>query len=445
MKPIGLILLLFLTINSFCQEIFHDARFVKIKQIENGFISIIHGANDDKLKKFLVKEYKGYYTKGIALHDEEGHFIWVRVFEGRQIFDVKIENDKVLVLNADWHNSKVNSSAELYETELDIKGELLHEKKITCIKSDVPNSRIHGFYDDKGNIWEWTTWEHKVSILINDSEVNGGKEDNIRITNHLNDMINSIQIIGENLQVLAHDVFNKKIGFIISGSRVHLAEKVFNTNEKLFIEFETSGKLINTKSIATNGVYIEHLVLTENEIFIGGSFQGNDTLKYEPTAYLLEKPLNSPKNRFRDETAKNGFVASLSVSLSLNWVQIFKSKYDVSLESMSVQNDTIVIGIEYKDLVEVNGKKITSLKDSSKYKYSDAALIFFDSNGKLNSFERVFGNGYEKIGVYLMNGKLILFGEFLYSMKVFDIELNDPSKNSCNYLIFKDKEIIKKE
>jgi hypothetical protein len=44
-----------------------------------------------------------------------------------------------------------------------------------------------------------------------------------------------------------------------------------------------------------------------------------------------------------------------------------------------------------------------------------------------------------------MDNKLILFGDFLYTMKVFDIELNDPSKNSCSFLIFKGDETIGKE
>ena len=115
MKPIGLFLLLtFLTANSFCQQIFHDARFAKIKQIENGYISLIKGANDNELKKFLVNKFKGYYVEGIALHDNEGKFIWVRAFDNRILFDVKFENNKVFVLNADWLNNKVNSSAVLY-------------------------------------------------------------------------------------------------------------------------------------------------------------------------------------------------------------------------------------------------------------------------------------------------------------------------------------------
>ena len=305
MKPIALIILFnFLTISSFCQEIFHDARFVKIKQTESGFISLIKGADDAKLKKFLVKKYKGYYTEGIALHDKEGTFLWVRAFEDRFIFDVKFEDSKLFVLNADWHNSKVNSSAELYETELDIKGKLLHENKISFIKSDVPNSGIRGFYDEKGNIWEWINWEHNENIVINDIEVKGGIKDNIRITNHLNDTSYSNLITGENLRVLTHDVFDNKIGFIINGGKIQLAEEVFNSHENILLEFEISGNLLNVKSIAAHGVYIEHLELTKNEIFISGSFQGNDTLKFEPTAYLLGKALNSPKNRFRDEQKK---------------------------------------------------------------------------------------------------------------------------------------------
>tara|TARA_B100000674_G_scaffold497038_1_gene529334 strand:- start:1146 stop:2486 length:1341 start_codon:yes stop_codon:yes gene_type:complete len=443
--PVLTISFILLTISTYCQEVFHDARFVKVKQFENGFITVVKGANDAELKKFHVKKYKGYYTEGIALHDKEGKFIWVRAFEDRLIFDVKVVNNKVLILNADWHNSKVNSSAELYETELDFKGKFLHEKKITYIKSDVPNSRIRGLYDDKGNIWDWITWERKENILINDLEVKGGKEDNIRITFHKNDTTYSNLITGENLRVLAHDIFSKKIGFIISGSEVHLTEKIFNTNEKILIEFETSGKLLNVKSIASQGVYIEHLELTDKNIFIGGSFQGNDTLKLEPTAYLLGKALNSPKNKFRNETARNGFVACLSEARSLDWLKIIKSEYDVSLESMSVQNGFIAIGVEYKDFVKINEKEIISLKDSSKYKYSDAALIVLDSDGTITSVNRLIGNGYEKIGAYLMDNKLILFGDFLYSMKVLDIELNDPSKNRCNYLIFKEKEVVIKK
>jgi hypothetical protein len=430
MKSTALIIILIvMTINSFCQEVFHDARFVNIKQTENGFISIIKGADDAELKKFLVKKYKGYYSEGIALHNKEGNFVWVRAFEDRLIFDVKLEDNKVFVLNANWHNSKVNSSAELYETELDLKGKHLAENKVTYIKSDVPNSRVHGIYDDKGNIWDWITWENSETIIVNDVKVKGGKFDNIRITNHIKDTSNSNLISGENLRVETHDAFKTKIGFIINGSDINLAEKSFKTNGPLLIEFETSGNLKNANSIATDGVYIKHLEITESKIFIGGFFQGNDTLKFEPTAYLLKKPLTSPKNKFRDETARNGFIACLSGSSSLSWLQVLQSEYDVSLESMSVIDDTIAIGIEYKDLIQIDGKKIISLKDSSKYEYSDAALIIFDSNGNINSIEQLIGNGYEKIGAYLMDNKLILFGNFLYSMKVFGIELNDPSIN----------------
>ena len=85
------------------------------------------------------------------------------------------------------------------------------------------------------------------------------------------------------------------------------------------MEFETSGNIINAKSIATNGVNIEHLEITNDEFFIGGSFKGNDTLKFESAVYFLDKALKSPKNRFRDESARNGFVASLNDSLNLNW------------------------------------------------------------------------------------------------------------------------------
>lgn len=42
--------------NSYCQDIFHDARFVKIKQTENYFISIIKGADDNELKKVSGKQ-----------------------------------------------------------------------------------------------------------------------------------------------------------------------------------------------------------------------------------------------------------------------------------------------------------------------------------------------------------------------------------------------------
>lgn len=446
MKPIALILLLtLLTGNSFCQEIFHDARFVKIKQTENGFISIIKGANDIKLKKHLVRKYKGYYTEGIAQHDKDGRIIWVRAFEDRLIFDVRLESNKVFVLNADWHNSKMNSSAELYETVLGINGKFLNENKISNIKSAVPNSRIHGFYDDNGQIWEWINWENHESILVNDLKVIGGKNDNIRITNHSTDKSNAHLIVGENLKVLTHDIFKHKIGFIISGNGTLLEKNNVKINGAVLLECETSGKVINAKSIATKGVYIEHLEITDKSFFIGGSFQGNDALKFEPSAYLLEKELKSPKNRFRDETARNGFIACLNDSFHLNWIQVLESEYDVSIESMSVQNKTIVLGIEYKDFVKINETEIISLKDSSAYEYADAALIIFDLNGKINSFERLIGNGHEKIGALLMDNKLILFGNFLYSMKVFGIELNDPSKNTCNYLIFREKVILKKE
>lgn len=77
---------------------------------------MIKGANDNELKKFLVNKFKGYYVEGIALHDNEGKFIWVRAFDNRILFDVKFENNKVFVLNADWLNNKVNSSA--YYTKL---------------------------------------------------------------------------------------------------------------------------------------------------------------------------------------------------------------------------------------------------------------------------------------------------------------------------------------
>ena len=446
MKPIGLFLLLtFLTANSFCQQIFHDARFAKIKQIENGYISLIKGANDNELKKFLVNKFKGYYVEGIALHDNEGKFIWVRAFDNRILFDVKFENNKVFVLNADWLNNKVNSSAVLYETVLDLNGKFLNENKISDIKSNVPNSRIQGFYDDIGQIWEWTNWEYHKSILINNLEIIGGNNNNIRITNHSIGKTYTYFIKGENLKVLTHDVYKNKIGFIISGNGIALEKDTIKINGNILLEFETSGNIINAKSIATNGVNIEHLEIINDEFFIGGSFKGNDTLKFESAVYFLEKTLKSPKNRFRDESARNGFVASLNDSLYLNWIQILKSEYDVNLETMSVLNKTIAVGLEYKDCVNINGMEIVSLKDSSEYEYSDAALILFDINGEINSVERLIGNGYEKIGAFLMDNKLILFGDFLYTMKVFDIELNDPSKNSCSFLIFKGDETIGKE
>ena len=369
-------------------------------QIENGYISLIKGANDNELKKFLVNKFKGYYVEGIALHDNEGKFIWVRAFDNRILFDVKFENNKVFVLNADWLNNKVNSSAVLYETVLDLNGKFLNENKISNIKSNVPNSRIQGFYDYIGQIWEWTNWEYHKSILINNLEIIGGNNNNIRITNHSIGKTYTYFIKGENLKVLTHDVYKNKIGFIISGNRIALEKDTIKINGNILLEFETSGNIINAKSIATNGVNIEHLEITNDEFFIGGSFKGNDTLKFESA---------------------------------------------VNLETMSVLNKTIAVGLEYKDCVNINGMEIVSLKDSSEYEYSDAALILFDINGEINSVERLIGNGYEKIGAFLMDNKLILFGDFLYTMKVFDIELNDPSKNSCSFLIFKGDETIGKE
>jgi len=445
MKYIGItILLFFIIINSFGQEIFHDARFVKIKQIEKGFISIINGANDTELKKFLVEKYDGYYTEGIALHDKEGKFIWVKAFDDRLIFDVKFENNKISVLNADWHNSKVSSSAELYETILDFEGKLLLEEKISYIQSDVPNSRIRGLYDNKGRIWEWVNWERSENISINEIVISGCERSNIRITNHQKDSCYSHIIKGDKLRLLTYDVFKDKIGFLIRGNDISFEHKTFDDFETILVEFMTTGNIKATKPIATDGVFLEHLEIANKGFFVGGTFQGNDSLNFEPTPYLLGKPLNSPKNKFRDETARNGFVAYINDSLCLNWLQIIESEYDVSIESMSVQDTTIIIGIEYKDFVKLSKNELFSLKDSSEYEYSDAALIIFNSKGEMVSFKQLIGNGYEKIGAYLIDNKLILFGDFLYSMNVFDIELKSLSKNSCNYLIFRDKEMIEK-
>lgn len=444
-KIVFVILLLFLGLISYGQTVFDEARFVKIKQVEIGYVSLIKGADDAELKEYLVEKYEGYYTEGIALHDKDGEFLWVRVFDDRFVFDVKYENEEIYVLNADWDNSKISSSANLYETILDSNGELLKEVKISYLESDVPNSRIRALYDTKGQIWDWVSWENTESILIDGDKIEGGKADNIRICCHLKDTSYSYLLMSKSLRLLTHDVFENRVGFIIRGNNITTQEENFNLTETVLFEFTTNGEITKTKSIATQGVYVEHLAITENGSFISGTFQGNDSLSFEPSVFLMGNIYTTPNNRYRDETARNGFVLSLNNSYEVNWMRILNSEYHVSIESMSVENDTLVIGVEYKDFINIGSEKILTSKKHSKYEYSNAVLIFFDSKGDIIFYEQAIGNGYESIQAYLLDDKLILYGDFLNRIKLYDIKLKDASVNTCNYLIFRDKTLIETE
>jgi hypothetical protein len=444
MKQLGFIIItLSLTLNSFCQEIFNNTRFEKIIEIDNGFISIIKMAEDEEMKKFLVKRFTGYYNEGIAFHDKERKIIWVRALDDRIIFDIKIKNNNIFILNAKWQNSKVNSSAVLYETKLNLKGRLLHVKKVSRIKSEVPNSRIHGFYDKEGSIWEQINWERNNNILINGIKVNGCKKGNIRIRKISKDSTCTFWLKGKFLRVIVHDICNDKIGFICSGDDISIRNKSFGKGEIIYLQIRTSGKLEMVKPIANKGVRIEHLELLEYGLIISGSFQKRDNWQKELKPCFCKKPLVYQKSNSNNIISSNGFIAYLNDTLSIDWLEYLESNF-VVLNSMSLWQDTIVLSVKYKNIIEVNNRQFISLKDTIQYIYnnSDAILLFFKMNGNLIAHEQIIGNGSEEIEAYLMDEKIVLLGDFLYSMKVYNNELNSTSKNSCNYLIFKDKDII---
>ena len=437
------LLFYFITTISFGQEVFKDACFIGVKEGLNGYISILKGANDYKLNKYLVNKNDDFYTQGVALHDKNGKIVWVKIISNRLIFDIQSEKKKVRILNAEWNNSKSCSNAKLFETLIDDKGEFISEKVITSASSDFPNLRIHGFYEKNGSILEWVNWQN-FNVTINNELITGCQFDNIQIRKHIGNDIQSILLQNEQLKLLAYDTFNNNTGFIYS---VKPKQENNQFKEKTIQFIEINNKGIKSKEIplATQNVYIKHLKLNRKGFIVSGSFQGNDTLNYKPTAYILDQALISPKNLFRDETARNGFIASINTTSQINWLNILKSDYDVSLKSMDTDIKTIGIGIEYKDFIHISSHIINSLKDSSHYEYSDAALLFFNRRGKLITHEQMYGIGYENIGAYLMKSKIILYGEFLNYTKIFDIEHKYETINTCNFFLFRDKAIMRKK
>lgn len=442
-RTIVLLIFILISLPVLSQELFHEAQFKRIIPIDSGYISIVSQVEDKALAPYLVNKTKGVVVQGIAVHDREGKIRWTRAFNDMLILDAKQKGQSIYVLHVDQFNSKTESGAALFETVLKLNGKTKKTTDLTIMRSEVCNSKIRAMYDSQGNIWEWVTWEHNPSILINGRAVVGGEQFNILLRN-LNSLENSTHLMtSTNVRINERSTSGDKILFHMEGSDLKIDNNEVIGQGNFLIEFHTSGPLNRGICISNSGLSVKHLLYHHSNIYLSGSFRGNDSLPYKPAATLLTRTLQAPKHLLREETAANGFIACLTDTFSIEWLQLLKSERDILIHSMSANDSMLIIALEYKDYLSCEGVEIKTLKDSTRYEFDDAALLLFNTNGKMISNWRAGGNGYEKLRAHLAADKLIMTGNFTYDLQILGHDLHDSDIRGCNFLLFDDKKLLK--
>jgi len=419
-----------------------DAKLHKIVQTDFGYISIVTCANDSILQKYLVDSSSySHYARGIALNDKKGKLKWMHILEETGIVDFKVENDKIYVLNGNNQNSKSNSSGELYEAIFNLNGKLLSQKKLSLTKSEFPNASITAFYDDNGRIWSMVNWQSQSIAMIDEKEFMGSSNNNILVRCHKsgNKAETKCLVSGNELRLNTHDDFAKRVGFIFEGDSLKINGKSTGFgNEIRYLGFSTDGQLYMNKLLAAGKVEANHLKILKKGMLVSGEFQGNDSIVNSSSCKFRNVSLSTPKNRFREEPARNGFITELNDSLDINWIKKIESKCDIIIKSMGVYEKAIAVGLKYNDSIQIDKELITA-EDKDWHEYTDDVLCFFDKTGKLNSYKHIPENTYLLAGFDAIKRKKKLQGSFLYNKKMFDLEYNKDQKKRFNSLLFLDK------
>ncbi|HEY6159864.1 MAG TPA: hypothetical protein VI112_01540 [Bacteroidia bacterium] len=417
---------------------FHETDITVLQWKDPNYLVEI-SSPDTTLSKYTLNPKRDYVLYAIGLCDQTGKFKWVYNLEGN-VESAMILHDTLFVLSGKRDNWKTESKAWLRLLQFSLDGKLLNEKELSKMQLDAPNCWIHGLLDENGHIWSIAEWYGAQEVQIDGLKLPSEKLDHFRLSewNRSGNTQRSFLLTGKELRLEKKESRSGRIVLLFSGEKCRLGSQPVMDETGIFLfSLTTTDNDPVFKCIGSGHVSAEQLGLSDQGILVAGDFQGNDLLEFEPSSTIGGVKVFAPKNSFRDETARNGFIALLDYNMKMKWLRTMESHCDVMVTSLSAFHDSIVIGICYKDNVVLDNRKIISLKPKTEYEYSDAAVCFLDTAGHLFSYKRAWSEQSEKIRVLLFPQHMVISGEFLYQLKILGRHFKNPSLNSTHFIWYR--------
>ena len=449
MKYTLLYLLIYLSNLSFGQvkyvQVFDDLLVRDIKSIEGHYLLHLDHLRQNELKKHIINCDETYCGEGLAFMNSSYEYEWIYVPETGGITDFWEDTNHIYILNSQRTNSRINSSAKLFLLELDKKGQLINNEKIDEVDFDKPNGAIDAKFGRNGLIWKITDLPH--SLKSDYSKSRPGAPGNSYVIEALTLNLEKKATYNIYGKYLCFEAFDSKLGessFIFSADSTFINDELVkgdnyysnNIPSTLLLQFNLEGKLITSQYIGSGSCWIKNIKYQKDNLIIGGSYSGNDSISELPDCYFQGIRLSTPNSYTGAYLASNSFVASLDSALNVNWLNTISGSCDVRLNSLSTTNDVLAISFNYKDSVNLSGKTIYSLKTKSKYQYADPVLCFFNSQGELTSHEQLECYSSGDNSVFLFPYHTVIHGRFLYNIEVRNNKLSSKSKNNVYYLTF---------
>lgn len=423
-------------------QLFDDVLVKDMKSFQDHHVlhlgHIMHG----ELKEFILNCDEAYCMDGLAFMNSSFEYEWIYVPEMGSITDFWEDADYIYILNSQGTNSKVNSHAELFLLKLDKKGELIGRKKIDSVDFNRPNGSFDAKFDDNGLIWKITNIPKEVNF--SDSKYRFGTPGKSYIIEALSLNLETkvtYKIDGKYLYFEAFDSKPGEASFIFSADSTSINYELVpgdnnyanNIPSILLLQFNLKGELMTSKYIGSGSCWIENMKYQGENLIIGGTYSGNDSISDLPDCYFQNIRLRSPKNYTGNGLVRNSFVTSIDSDLNVNWLNKISATSDILFNSLSATGNTVAISFNYKDSVKISESTFYALKKESKYQYSDPIICFFNAEGKLTFNEQLacYSSGWNK--VFLFPNYTAIHGEFLYHLEVFKNKLTSESKNGVYY------------
>lgn len=430
-------------------QVFDNLLVRDMKSIQNHYLLHLDHLMYNELKKYIINCDKTYCMEGLAFMNSSFEYEWIYVPETGGITDFWEDANYIYILNSQRTNSKVNSSAKLFLLKINRNGKLISSEKIDEIDFNRPNGSFDAKFDKNGLIWKITDIPHGVKSDYSKSRPGTpGKSYVIEALNLNLKKQATYNIDGKYLYFEAFDSKTDQVSFVFSADSTVINNELLqgdnnyanNISSILLLQFNSQVELITSKYIGSGSCWIKDIKYQGDNLIIGGTYRGNDSILNLPDCFLLGNRLTTPKSYISDGLARNSFIASLDSNLKVNWLNKISGTCDILFSSLSTTNNSLAISFNYKDSVNISGSKIYSLKTKSKYQYADPIICIFDSKGKLISHEQLACHSSGWNNVYIFPNYTAIHGTFLSNMKVYRNRLKSRSKNSVYYLTFIENE-----
>lgn len=421
-------------------QLYKEGLIRNIKSYSGHYLSHIEFPWDDELKEHILNSKDDFIYSGLAFYNNNMEVEWIYVPRNGEVQDFWENENYIYLLSQEYNSTKGSSNPKLYYSILNKSGHLLKEKLIDE-KRFIGSGKMSVYFSPNGNIWKL------VEQPTYNGSYNAYHETGLASKCYLLEVYDyklnklSTEQFSANSIYLEDIAFNDHETSMVFSTNTENTHNVPDTiyqypaseNAEILVQFTQDGKFTRKKYIATGHSWIESITYQGDELILQGDFENEPNF----TSTFMEMKLKAPKSQHGNSSARNTYIASLDTSLNLKWMKTITGTNNVLSNSISADEETIAFSFKFRDKVKVGDQTIIG-NNSSQYQDSDPVICYFDSNGKLTSYERMSSYSSDWNDVYLFPERIIMHGSFLYDLEVMGEKLVSESKYEVHYLsVFK--------